>query len=464
MKCFKCGSMLSENNVCAKCGTDVSIYKKTAKASDAYYNRGLEKARVRDLSGAADSLKISLMINKYNINARNLLGLIYCEMGDVVEALSQWVMSKNLAPNDNVAGAYIKKIQSNQTKFEAVTGAIKKYNISLKYAKEGNIDMAVIQLKKIVATNPHLIKAHLLLALLYIRNKEYNRARKLLNAVLKIDRNNTIAQKYMAELNDSVSMGDKDVSGSFLPKKRKKEVDKKPLSGNDVILPRSSYKEPENGVITIVNVLVGVVIGAALIWFLIMPSRYKGLTEDYNRTIAEYSEQLSSGNVELNSLSNELNEIKAAKESLETQLQQVNGTSGSNKYLISVIEAANNYIAGKPTEAAQSLLDVDVSALPSDSAKTLYNTIATATMTTAATDFYNKGYTEYQRLSYDTAADYFVKSFKCDSTNVNAAYYAAKCYVALAQTENAKKYYNYIVTDFKTSGYYREANEYVSSH
>ena len=57
------------------------------------------------------------MINKYNINARNLLGLIYCEMGEVVEALSQWVMSKNLAPDDNVAESYIKKIQSNQNKF-----------------------------------------------------------------------------------------------------------------------------------------------------------------------------------------------------------------------------------------------------------------------------------------------------------------------------------------------------------
>ena len=51
---------------------------------------------MRDLSGAIETLKVSLMINKYNINARNLLGLIYCEMGEVVEALSQWVMSKNL--------------------------------------------------------------------------------------------------------------------------------------------------------------------------------------------------------------------------------------------------------------------------------------------------------------------------------------------------------------------------------
>lgn len=109
MRCYKCGCVLSANDTCAKCGTDVSIYKKTARVSDIYYNKGLEKARVRDLSGAIETLKVSLMINKYNINARNLLGLIYCEMGEVVEALSQWVMSKNLAPDDNVAESYIKK-------------------------------------------------------------------------------------------------------------------------------------------------------------------------------------------------------------------------------------------------------------------------------------------------------------------------------------------------------------------
>ena len=67
MRCYKCGCVLSANDTCAKCGTDVSIYKKTARVSDIYYNKGLEKARVRDLSGAIETLKVSLMINKYNI-------------------------------------------------------------------------------------------------------------------------------------------------------------------------------------------------------------------------------------------------------------------------------------------------------------------------------------------------------------------------------------------------------------
>ena len=44
--------------------------------SNYYYNDGLAKAGVRDLSGAIESLKNSLYYNKKNIIARNLLGLI----------------------------------------------------------------------------------------------------------------------------------------------------------------------------------------------------------------------------------------------------------------------------------------------------------------------------------------------------------------------------------------------------
>ena len=106
-------------------------------------------------------------------------------MGDVVEALSQWVVSKNFTPEGNIAGHYIKKIQTNQNRFEMITGTIRKYNLSLKYAKEGNLDMAVIQLKKVVANNPQLIKAHLLLALIYIKQDELSKAKSYLTLFLQ---------------------------------------------------------------------------------------------------------------------------------------------------------------------------------------------------------------------------------------------------------------------------------------
>lgn len=46
------------------------------------------------MTGAAESLKTKCDDSQNNIEARNLLGLVYCEMGEVVEALSQWVISK----------------------------------------------------------------------------------------------------------------------------------------------------------------------------------------------------------------------------------------------------------------------------------------------------------------------------------------------------------------------------------
>lgn len=466
MKCYKCGGTLTEADRCPQCGADVAAYKRAAKASNAYYNLGLAKAKIRDLTGAAESLKTSIMINKNNIDARNLLGLVYCELGDVVEALSEWVISKNLKPENNAASSYIAQIQSNQGRFDMITSTVKKYNMSLKYAKEGNIDMATIQLKKIVVQNPQLIKAHQLLALLYMKEKEYGKARKLLNAVLKIDHNNTLAHLYLKEIEEELQQKRKDSPQSnFLPKKREKKTpETKPLSGNDVIMPRSSYKEPSNGAITVINILVGVAIGAALIWFLVMPSRYKGITEDYNNSLQSYSEQLSSGNVELNSLTQQLEQVRTEKEALEEKLSSVSGTDGSNKLLTAVISAANSYIANDTAAAAEALMDVDVSSLPTEDAKKLYNTVAEAAMKPAANEFYSKGTSAYGKADYSSAAGYFVNAFKCDSTKVEAAYYAAKCYVALNQPDDAKKYYQYIVDEFQSSSYYSEANAYVTSH
>ena len=104
MICYHCGCNLTAHDFCTNCGVDVGLYKKIMAVSNLYYNEGLEKAGVRDLSGAIVSLRQSLKFNKNNIEARNLLGLVYFEMGEVVSALGEWVISKNtpepLCPDD----------------------------------------------------------------------------------------------------------------------------------------------------------------------------------------------------------------------------------------------------------------------------------------------------------------------------------------------------------------------------
>ena len=115
MRCPRCDANVGNgSSVCSFCGQDLSVVHFVRRISNTYYNMGLEKAKVRDLSGAITTLKKSLQFDKYNSNARNLLGLIYYEMGETVAALSEWVLSKYLQPDDNAADYYINTVQKNQ--------------------------------------------------------------------------------------------------------------------------------------------------------------------------------------------------------------------------------------------------------------------------------------------------------------------------------------------------------------
>ena len=127
MQCFKCGAQLGAEQTCPNCGMNVKMYKKLIAISNYLYNVGLERAKVRDLSGAVDSLKASLQYYKGNIQARNLLGLIYYETGETVSALSEWVISKNQDGRDNIADTYLHEVQSNTSLLNTVNQTIKKY-------------------------------------------------------------------------------------------------------------------------------------------------------------------------------------------------------------------------------------------------------------------------------------------------------------------------------------------------
>ena len=145
-----------------------------ASLSNRFYNEGLEKASVRDMTGAINSLRDSLKFNKNNIDARNLLGLIYYETGEVVPALSEWVISKNLKAEDNIADSYMDMVRNNPSELETINQTIKKFNIALNYCHQDSLDLAVIQLKKVLSLNSKFIKAHLLLALLYLYFQKSN--------------------------------------------------------------------------------------------------------------------------------------------------------------------------------------------------------------------------------------------------------------------------------------------------
>lgn len=457
MRCYKCNSVLSDEDYCLKCGADVSVYKIVVKASNSYYNQGLEKARVRDLTGAVTALKTSLSLNKKNIKARNLLGLVYYEMGELAMALSEWVISLNLKQDRNVAEVYIRKVKSNPNKLELINQAAKRYNIALAKAKEGGDDVALIQLKKVAATYPKFIRANLLLALIYMKRNEDERALKVLHRVLKIDRNNTLALKYIDEINGASQTQPADGNEEYYRNSKRK-----PLSGNDVILPRNSYKEPSSGVFTVVYILLGVVIGAALIWFLIVPAKLQSSQHENNDTIKKYSEQLSGYSVEITTLEKQNEELTSQLDAANKELEQYKGDSGETALYAKLVEAVSEYLANDVDKAALALADIDVTQLPTQTAKDLYTTLEDKCNGGART-FYMAGLNAYNQKNYVDAAKYLEKAYELDNKSDETPYYLAMSYFELNDLENAQKYVDVVNSKFGDTTFAKQLKEYVDS-
>ena len=276
MRCIYCGTPLSSIDYCTGCGADVTLQKRIARISNLLYNEGLEKAQVRDLSGAIACLKRSLKFNKENVAARNLLGLVYFETGEVVSALSECVISKNLNVPDNVADVYIAKLQANKNKLDTINQTIRKYNQALLYCRQDNEDMAMIQLKKVLVQNPKFIKAYHLLALLHLKRQEYEKARKLLKKAAYIDNTNTTTLRYLKEVELATGM-----STSLETKHKKKYAREETvnrltgattyMSGNEMIIQPATFRE-SSAVATFLNICLGLILGGAIVWFLAVPA------------------------------------------------------------------------------------------------------------------------------------------------------------------------------------------------
>ena len=374
MNCINCGAFLTDTDLdyCPHCGANVLIQKKVDYLSKLYYNQGLEKASIRDLSGAISCLKQSIAYDKRNIRARNLLGLVYFETGEVVAALSEWVISKNIQKNRNLASEYIAKLQANQNKLDTINESIKKYNNALAMCREGHEDMAAIRLKKILSQNPKLIKGYHLLALIQMKNQEWNKARRTLKKAARIDKTNTTTLRFLREVDEQTGVTTK------IEKKRKglfgnEKAENDNISGEIVVRP-SSYKE-RSRVSLFFTMVLGFAAGAAAFWLLVLPAVKQDIYREANQQIIQYSDSLSSQSVELTKAQGEAAESNDTADAVSKQVEEEKKRSQSYEALFSAYTAMQQEDLDT---AALQIQNVYVDTL-SDSAKGVYNTICERT-------------------------------------------------------------------------------------
>ena len=463
MRCYHCGATLTQHDFCTACKSDVRQYKLIIEASNRMYNEGLEKAQIRDLTGAVIALKQSLKLNKEHVDARNLLGLIYFETGEVVSALSEWIISKNLQPDKNIAEDYISRMQNNQGKLDICNQAIHKYNTALDLCHQGSDDLAIIQLKKIISMNPNYIKAHLLLALLYMDHEEYDKAYPVLKRVTQIDHGNTQAQRYLREISRI-----KKQKGSKAKGKVKDDIVRYERD-NEIIIQPAQVVEPNTSKGALAGFVIGFLLGAAILFFLVLPGRIEGVRSEAEERIRIANEDKEAQAATITALESQIVALTQERDAVIAQYGNLYGDASNEEAAGALLGALQAYLANaSDVEGIKAYMDICVQneafyESNNDSILNLYTRLKALTSPGLAEHHYQAGYAAYQAKDYEAAAKELELAVMYYDQNADSLFYLASTYQALEKKDKAKEVFNIVAERFPGTSRANQAKRALNS-
>ena len=400
------------------------------QAANASYNEGLALAKLHDLSGAIVSLSMALRYDKRHTQARNLLGLVYFEYGEPVLAMREWVISKNFQPDGNRADHYLREMQKGGT-LEKLDSAAKKFNQGLDYARSGNLDLAKIQLKRVLSSNPRMIRARQLLALIYIERGQYTDAKKELDQANKIDAGNEVTKTYLQEVTAALAESEK-------KKKKRNEVDVIDIvDGNDVVrMPRQTFVEAmDNSKSGILNILLGTGLGVLVAIFLIVPTVRQKANDDTASALINANAQAQTSQSDIADLNEDI-------EKLQKKLDKYEGKADIKNSYELLLQAQGALSEGDPVAAAGYMEQINKKLL-SKEGKALYETIQADVLVKQMELDYAEGVKAMEDQDFETAVKKLKAVVEQEETYADgdALYRLAESYVKLEKPEAAIKYY-----------------------
>lgn len=367
---------------------------------------------------------------------------------------------------ENFDGDELEQIKQNKTELYKANQMIKKYNQALNYAKQGNDDLAMLQLKNVVAAIPNFTDAYLLMALLSMKAEDYGTAKDALDQIFAIDPENESAKEYMkefkAEPEEEVKAEERKEKKEKKERKERKEKKEKKEAVQDA--PKSKLSNPFGGGISqesgktkspmfymVAGIIIGIVVAAVLIY----PTVRASFKSQASSQSEDYQEQLLTKETQLK-------EAQEAQKKAEDELEEYTKNGEKGGIYDTLLTAMQDYTDNKYDEAAIALLSIDGNKLTTDNMKKIYTNLTKKVYPRAYSGLYSKGLSAYKSKDYKTAITYLTNATKADNTQVNAYYYLARAYEDSKDTDNAVKIYNQIIKKFPSTRSASTAKQKVS--
>ena len=354
---------------------------------------------------------------------------------------------QNLSPEKNIADEYIDKVRSNSTRLDSINQTAKKYNRALALCNQDSKDLAVIQLRKVLSMNPRFIRAHQLLALLYMEQEEWDRAERELRKCLEIDKNNLQTLRYLKEVEQAL-MPDEGV------KRRRKEETVRYQSENEIIIQPLNIREPKRGggFSTVLNMIIGLIIGVAAMYFLVVPAAQSRVRNEEQQTITKISSESDAKTARIQELEGQIEGLNGNVQDLRTEIEGYAGTGGTIQVTESLLQIAAEYTETEDKQAAADQLEalagqVDMAAMPQGFQR-LYQSMNAAIGPDLSEEYYEVGYQQYYTGRYEEAVETLSKAVKYDAANADALYHLGEAYRSSGDTANAITTYDKVIELF----------------
>lgn len=431
----------------------MEIYEvENRKVSNKLYNLALDRVEERDLFGATTYLKKALHFYKKNVNARNLLGLIYYEEGAIVEAIVQWLISRDLVKDDiNPANAYLESIRNDKDTnnfFESV----KLYNDAIEDIKYERNDLAMVKLYKSIEMNDHNVKAMLLLSLILLSIRDHIKAGGYLLRCQKIDNGNKFINDHMNYVLKNTKKGE-------VREKRLGNVYSiKKLESDDAIIPHKYIKLSEKQ--KILFIVIGIVVGILAYTLITVPFAGKKSLIASDREVLKYADKVNDQNKIIRDITIENNQLKADYSDAKVKLEAY---ENQNKLFTSQYETLNSIITdfdnGYISRAAKNYVELDKDSITDETLITLLNQARSRIEGIGAKRLCELGTESWNGGNKTAAISYYQLSLSINPDDPETMFLLARLYQNLDRNKEANTIFDKIIAQHPQSSYAKRSRE-----
>ena len=200
------------------------------------------------------------------------------------------------------------------------------------------------------------------------------------------------------------------------------------------------------------------VLGAMVIFFLVMPASTESLNAKHNQELKNTLEELNQKNLEIDSLNQKVETAKSAQDQAEENLKTLQNSSGGTlaqyQNLVKILQA---YRDEDQQTAVLLYVDTDWSVLNDG--------VLNETVAWIQKDMAENGYTVLMNMGDETLAagdaakaeEYYQKSLQIKADNPEVIYKLGMAYVTAGDQQTATQYFTDIIMNYPNSDYVDDA-------